>query len=184
MAPEIIEMQQQSPACDIWSLGCTVIELFTGKPPFFDLNPMAALYRIVTDEMPLPSDVSPALKGFLEECFQKDPNRRIKASALINHQWITKNLKPNANDVSSTQGPSKSLALPDRDPTKSSTTYKSVVFKLSDHMANNPDDNEFDDFFDFDQIAGHTDSLNGESSREDAKSSGNFEVWMKLRSLS
>jgi len=48
MAPEIIEMTgQQSPACDIWSVGCTVIELLTGKPPYFDLQQMAALFRIV-----------------------------------------------------------------------------------------------------------------------------------------
>jgi serine/threonine protein kinase len=34
-------------ACDVWSLGCTVIELLTGRPPYFDLAPVAALFRIV-----------------------------------------------------------------------------------------------------------------------------------------
>jgi cell division control protein CDC15 len=32
MAPELIEMKGNiSSSCDIWSLGCTVIELLTGK---------------------------------------------------------------------------------------------------------------------------------------------------------
>ena len=47
IAPEIIEMSTPTAACDIWSVGCIVIELLTGKPPYYDLAPMAALFRIV-----------------------------------------------------------------------------------------------------------------------------------------
>ncbi|KAK3236543.1 MAP3K epsilon protein kinase 1, partial [Cymbomonas tetramitiformis] len=47
MAPEVIEMCGASYASDIWGVGCTVIELLTGYPPYFDLAPMAALFRIV-----------------------------------------------------------------------------------------------------------------------------------------
>lgn len=90
MAPEIISMAQQSAACDIWSLGCTVVEFLTGKPPYFDVNPMAALYSIVSDDMPLPENTSTSLADFLQECFQKDPNRRISAAGLLKHPWIKK----------------------------------------------------------------------------------------------
>lgn len=60
VAPEIIEMTgQQSAACDIWSVGCTVVELITGKPPYFDLDQMPALFRIVQDDHPpLPEGIS------------------------------------------------------------------------------------------------------------------------------
>lgn len=34
-------------ASDIWSVGCTVIELLTCVPPYYDLQPMPALFRIV-----------------------------------------------------------------------------------------------------------------------------------------
>lgn len=72
MAPEIIEMAGPSSACDIWSVGCTVVELLTGKPPYFDLRPMTALFRIVQDDYPpLPDGISPALREFLVECFRK-----------------------------------------------------------------------------------------------------------------
>ena len=47
MAPEVIEMSGSSSACDVWSVGCTVIELLTGKPPYFDLPAMSALFHIV-----------------------------------------------------------------------------------------------------------------------------------------
>ena len=90
MAPEIIEMTgQQSSACDIWSVGCTVVELLTGKPPYFELQQMPALFRIVQDEHPpLPDNISPALEDFLMQCFQKDPLRRINAIGLLKHQWL------------------------------------------------------------------------------------------------
>ena len=44
---QVIEMSGVCAASDIWSVGCTVIELLTCVPPYFDLQPMPALFRIV-----------------------------------------------------------------------------------------------------------------------------------------
>lgn len=52
MAPEVIELSGATTSSDIWSLGCTVIELIEGKPPYHKLQPMQALFRIVNDEHP------------------------------------------------------------------------------------------------------------------------------------
>ena len=38
MAPEVIELKGASTKSDIWSLGCTVIELLTGRPPYADVT--------------------------------------------------------------------------------------------------------------------------------------------------
>ncbi|KAL1639820.1 Protein kinase of the Mitotic Exit Network [Diplodia intermedia] len=78
MAPEVIELSGATTASDIWSLGCTVIELLDGKPPYHKLQPMPALFRIVNDDHPpLPEAASP-----------KDPNLRVSAKKLLKHPWI------------------------------------------------------------------------------------------------
>ncbi|PYH95131.1 cell division control protein Cdc15 [Aspergillus ellipticus CBS 707.79] len=89
MAPEVIELSGATTASDIWSLGCTVIELLEGRPPYYNLQPMPALFRIVNDDHPpLPQGASPAVKDFLMQCFQKDPNLRVSARKLLKHPWI------------------------------------------------------------------------------------------------
>ncbi|EXJ86026.1 STE/STE11/CDC15 protein kinase [Capronia coronata CBS 617.96] len=89
MAPEVIELTGATTASDIWSLGCTVIELLDGKPPYHTLQPMPALFRIVNDDHPpLPQGASPSVLDFLMQCFQKDPNLRVSARKLLRHPWI------------------------------------------------------------------------------------------------
>ena len=89
MAPEVIELTGATTASDIWSLGCTVIELLDGRPPYHQLQPMPALFRIVNDDHPpLPQGASPIVLDFLMQCFQKDPNLRVSARKLLKHPWI------------------------------------------------------------------------------------------------
>eukprot|EP00249_Psilotum_nudum_P025064 c29365_g2_i3 orf=721-5196(+) len=89
MAPEVIEMSGVSSASDIWSVGCTVIELLTCVPPYYDLQPMPALFRIVQDEHPpIPEHLSPAITDFLHQCFRKDGKLRPDAKTLLKHPWI------------------------------------------------------------------------------------------------
>jgi serine/threonine protein kinase len=90
MAPEIIEMIGFSrypltssmhstsstdnglSTSDIWSVGSTVVELLTGSPPYYNLEAMAAMYRIVVDPVPpLPPNIGSDLREFLLLCFNK-----------------------------------------------------------------------------------------------------------------
>jgi len=105
MAPEIIEMRGNiSTSCDIWSVGCTVIELLTGSPPYFDLNKWSALFRIVQDEHPpIPTGISEGCKEFLFQCFQKEPVLRIDAKGLLKHPWI-RNQNHQALDIIANPG--------------------------------------------------------------------------------
>ncbi|KAK8865778.1 hypothetical protein IAR55_000925 [Kwoniella newhampshirensis] len=90
MAPEVISLTGPSFASDIWSLGCTIIELLTGKPPYADLpNSMSVLFHIVEDDMPpFPRDISDDLTDFLRQCFVKDPKLRPTAALMFEHPWV------------------------------------------------------------------------------------------------
>ncbi len=90
MAPEVITNSSGvTSACDIWSLGCTILELLTGQPPYFNLNQMTAMLKIACEGIPpLPEDISPELKDFLGFCFVRDPSKRKTASELMSHPWI------------------------------------------------------------------------------------------------
>ncbi|KAJ7163077.1 hypothetical protein C8R46DRAFT_1281413 [Mycena filopes] len=79
MAPEVIEQSGATTASDIWSVGCVVIELLEGHPPYHTLDPMPALFRIVQDDCPpIPEGASPI----------KDCNLRISAKKLLRHPWM------------------------------------------------------------------------------------------------
>lgn len=127
MAPEIIEMSAApSAACDIWSLGCTIIELIAGKPPHFDLAPMAALFRIVQDDVPpLPGGISEALRDFLLQCFNRESVLRAGARSLLCHAWLER-ARSSPLPTSGTQ-PKSIIATDDDDPIQGVSTSSSIV---------------------------------------------------------
>jgi len=96
MAPEVIEMTEVTAGSDVWSVGCLVVELLTGHPPYYELQPMSALFRIVQDvHPPLPEGISTHMEDFLLLCFQKEARQRPDAQTLLTHPWIRTNKKQN-----------------------------------------------------------------------------------------
>lgn len=58
---------------DIWSLGCTVLEMLTGKHPWPDYdNQWAVMLAITQTETgpPRPPGISSSLSDFLDQCFK------------------------------------------------------------------------------------------------------------------
>ncbi|KAJ7540029.1 hypothetical protein O6H91_11G119200 [Diphasiastrum complanatum] len=105
MAPEVIEMSGVSAASDIWSVGCTVIELLTCVPPYYDLQPMPALFRIVQDDHPpIPEHLSAGITDFLHQCFRKDAKLRPDAKTLLKHSWIRNSRRAFQNTFQRTGG--------------------------------------------------------------------------------
>lgn len=92
MAPEVVRQESQGPPSDIWSLGCTVLEMATGRAPWNDMeNLCQIMYRIgcTTDVPIVPSFLSVDIHDFLGHCFQRDPQNRWTASQLLQHPFVT-----------------------------------------------------------------------------------------------
>ncbi|GMH08410.1 hypothetical protein Nepgr_010250 [Nepenthes gracilis] len=91
MAPEVILQTGHSFSADLWSVGCTVIEMATGKPPWSQqYQEVAALFHIGTTKShpPIPEHLSTEAKDFLLKCLQKEPDLRPSASDLLQHPFV------------------------------------------------------------------------------------------------
>lgn len=89
MAPEVVQNSKYSAKIDIWSLGCTVIEMLTGDHPWMEMNMLAALYSLGKYKSPpIPEDAPELAKDFLNQCFIIDPEARPTAADLLVHPFV------------------------------------------------------------------------------------------------
>lgn len=93
MAPEVARGESQGYSSDIWSLGCTIIEMATGSGPWPNSHdPMSVIYRVgYSGQVPeFPCWLSEEAKDFLEKCLRKDPKQRWTTSQLLKHPFMIK----------------------------------------------------------------------------------------------
>ena len=97
MAPEVqitkvVQRIGHGTPADIWSIGCVVIEMLTGKPPW--ISPLIRLEELflkiarTTEGPPYPPDISAECLDFLNNCFIIDPEKRPTCKDLLIHPFI------------------------------------------------------------------------------------------------
>ncbi|SAM07244.1 hypothetical protein [Absidia glauca] len=89
MAPEVVKQTQYTRKADIWSLGCMVVEMFTGDHPFPEFSQMQAIFQIGSYTAPdIPEHISEDAKDFLKCTFQLDHEQRPTAHKLLSHPFL------------------------------------------------------------------------------------------------
>eukprot|EP01125_Pyxidicula_operculata_P007248 TRINITY_DN2468_c0_g1_i3.p1 TRINITY_DN2468_c0_g1~~TRINITY_DN2468_c0_g1_i3.p1 ORF type:complete len:490 (+),score=149.97 TRINITY_DN2468_c0_g1_i3:22-1491(+) len=93
MAVELIAGESYDAKVDIWSLGIMLMEMMEGEPPYIDLPPVEALFKISTEGIPPvtnPALWSHEIQDFLSLCCKTDPKVRASAKQLLNHPFLKK----------------------------------------------------------------------------------------------
>eukprot|EP00929_Paragymnodinium_shiwhaense_P094755 TRINITY_DN5552_c0_g1_i1.p1 TRINITY_DN5552_c0_g1~~TRINITY_DN5552_c0_g1_i1.p1 ORF type:complete len:673 (+),score=122.49 TRINITY_DN5552_c0_g1_i1:166-2184(+) len=94
MPPEVLRGKVKLPkAADIWSLGCCVVEMTTGRQPWaeknFD-NILQACHSIQeSEDIPAwPQDLPEICSSFIRGCLRKSPAERLSAAELLHHRLL------------------------------------------------------------------------------------------------
>ncbi|KAJ7767115.1 kinase-like protein [Mycena metata] len=93
-APELIRTQYKSynRMVDIWSVGCVVLEMLTGKRPWFNTEAVAVMYKLYHQTLrphpPPDVELSPLAEDFMEKCLALNPADRLSAVELKQHPFI------------------------------------------------------------------------------------------------
>lgn len=94
MSPEVItgSSTDKNGVVDIWSLGCCVLEMATGRRPWANLdNEWAIMYHIAAGhkpQLPTADQLSEGGRKFISRCLEHDPKKRPSAVDLLNDPWI------------------------------------------------------------------------------------------------
>ncbi|KAK4775269.1 hypothetical protein SAY86_010204 [Trapa natans] len=102
MAPEVVmNTNGYSLPVDIWSLGCTILEMATSKPPWSQYEGVAAIFKIGNSkDMPeIPDLLSNEAKSFIRLCLQREPSARPTASQLLEHPFIREQTTTSISDM-------------------------------------------------------------------------------------
>lgn len=101
MAPEVIRAERYGRRADIWSLGCTSVEMLTGSPPLGHLDPQAALFMIGSGPivLTLPQSVSQDAKDFIKAALTWDPEDRPWSHELLRHRFLLPSPKEDDADL-------------------------------------------------------------------------------------
>jgi len=92
MAPEMVRQVGHDFRADIWSLGCVIIEMLTGQPPFYSttdsVRQVLRNLKKITKGPEYPKNITRSCVKFLDCCLQVNPIYRLPVDELMRQKWI------------------------------------------------------------------------------------------------
>jgi len=93
--PKVINPQKKGYdfKVDIWSVGCVVLEMWTGKRPWTGEETVAVMFKLYQSKLPppVPDDVilTDLADDFRKRCFAINPEERATAAELMEHPYLS-----------------------------------------------------------------------------------------------
>jgi eukaryotic-like serine/threonine-protein kinase len=116
IAPEVLQGKEADARSDIFSLGCVLFEMATGKRAFEGKSQLSVFTAILENEPVLVSSLQPlapkGLDGIVKNCLAKDPEERYTSAHDVK-------LQLRALDLKSVGTPSGVIPLPEKPATSS-----------------------------------------------------------------
>ncbi|CAH8358395.1 unnamed protein product [Eruca vesicaria subsp. sativa] len=140
MSPESVQEGVAEKALDLWSLGCIVLEMYTGEPawPFADSEDLTP--ELLNGNAPeIPQSLPFDARQFLETCLARKPDERGSAEELLKHQFLRKVSDQKKEMVTGAGGKRESVVvMKSKDTTKKPLRVKIIPpkplqFKKSAH---------------------------------------------------
>jgi len=101
-SPELLLDTDLEPttASDVWALGMTILQVFTGRYPYSHLkNDLAVIMSVVQGQLPpQPPEIDGVMWALLERCFSFDPVKppRVETVSTILNIMVFERLTPGA----------------------------------------------------------------------------------------
>ena len=90
LAPEIAAGgRAQGKPSDVWSLGVCLYYIVCGEVPFPGDTVQQVTAAIQSDELVIPTTMSPSLRSLLRGILDKNPETRMTLENIMSHAWVT-----------------------------------------------------------------------------------------------
>ncbi|CAN6929959.1 unnamed protein product [Brassica oleracea var. botrytis] len=91
MPPESVRDGVANKTLDVWSVGCLVLEMYTGVVPWEGVKLSDIASRLRCGEAPeIPASLPSDAKDFIETCLSRKPEERGSAYDLMFHPFLTR----------------------------------------------------------------------------------------------
>ena len=94
ISPEVILNKPYGLQADLWSLGCIMYAMMTGKPPFECATVQDTLVRIKSGRFVIPNDFSEEAADLINKLLTQDPSVRTTVADVLNHAFLKRYQQP------------------------------------------------------------------------------------------